>query len=150
MIRVETIIGSRSDPEIAGKLHELEHHGAVDTVFVDQADLDRHRLRVRTSAGAELAIALPRGLKLFDGAVLVLEPERAIILRAGEQRWLRVVAASPADALQLGYHAGNLHWKVRFDGADLLVAADRPTADYIARLEPMVSEGRVKVVEPAT
>jgi urease accessory protein len=150
MIRVESIVGSRTDPEIAHRLHHLDHQGAVDTVQVEPPDLDRHRLRVRSAAGVEVAIALPRGQKLFDGAVLVLETDRAIVVRAGEQRWIRARPATPADALQLGYHAGNLHWKVRFEGTTLLIAADRPIDEYVERLEPMVSDGRVTVEEPST
>jgi urease accessory protein len=149
MIRVETIVGSRSDPEIAHRLHHLGHHGAVDTVQVEPPDLDRHRLRLRSAAGVEVAIALPRGQKLFDGAVLVLDDDRAIVVRAGEQRWIRATPATSADALQLGYHAGNLHWKVRFEGSDLLIAADRPTDEYVDRLEPMISDGRVTIEEPS-
>jgi urease accessory protein len=48
--------------------------------------------------------------------------------------------------LELGYHAGNLHWRVRFDGGDLLVALDGPRESYIARLEDLMADGKVEVV----
>jgi len=145
MIRVESVLGSRTDPAFHDALHELEHHGRVELVTVATEDLDRRRLMARTEAGEEVAIALPRDQKLHDGAVLLMEAERAIVVRAGKQRWLRLTPHSASDALELGYHAGNLHWRVRFDGDDLLVAQDGPADAYIERIEPLISSGRVEV-----
>lgn len=143
MIHVNSLVGARTDPALHERLHRLEHHHAVETVTIATGDLDRRRLLVRTKAGEEIAIALPREQKLFDGAVLVLEAERAIVVQAGEQSWLRLSPRSADAALELGYHAGNLHWRVRFDGDDLLVSLDGPAQHYAARIEPMIADGRV-------
>jgi urease accessory protein len=70
-----------------------------------------------------------------------------VIVRAGAQRWLRVRPATASAALELGYHAGNLHWRVRFDGSDLLIALEGPADTYAARIEPMVSAGQVTLSE---
>ncbi len=147
MLRVENLVGARTDPGLHEQLHHLEHHGAVEVVKVATVDLDRRRLLARTEKGEEVAITLPRDQKLFDGAVLLLDESRAIVVRAGEQRWLRLSPHSASDALELGYHAGNLHWRVRFDGDDLLVSLDGPAATYVARIEPMIDGGRVAVSE---
>lgn len=144
MIRIDAVLGSSADPRLHGKIHELEHAGAVAMVTVAPEDLDRRRLRARTDAGEEVAITLPRDQKLFDGAVLLLEPDRALVVRAGVQRWLRVSPRTAGDALELGYHCGNLHWRVRFDGADVLVALNGPVESYLARIEPMIAAGRVR------
>jgi urease accessory protein len=149
MIHVNSLLGARTDPELHERLHELEHRGAVATVTVAVGDLDRRRLLARTEAGEEVAIALPREQKLFDGAVLVLEKDRAIVVRAGEQRWLRLSPRSAEAALELGYHAGNLHWRVRFEGPDLLVSLDGPAQHYAARIEPLIKDGRVAMSETA-
>ncbi|MGE0240881.1 MAG: urease accessory protein UreE [Parvibaculaceae bacterium] len=147
MIHVNSVVGARTDPALHERLHQLEHHHAVETVTIATGDLDRRRLLVRTKAGEEIAIALPREQKLFDGAILVLEDERAIVVRAGEQRWLRLSPKSADAALELGYHAGNLHWRVRFDGDDLLVSLDGPAHHYTARIEPLLTDGRVTMSE---
>ena len=89
---------------------------------------------------------MPRELALGDGAVLLLEADRAVIVRLGQQHWLRLRARSSAAALELGYQAGNLHWKVRFEAGDLLVAQDGPAAPYLARLAPLLEAGEVEVV----
>lgn len=145
MQQIGHVIGSRLDPAFSGKLHDLEHHGAVDTVVIPSADLSRRRLRATTRGGLELAIALPRDEKLYDGAILVLNDDHAVVVRAATERWLRLEPASTADAIELGYHAGNLHWRVRFDGGCLLVALEGRPQDYVARIEPMIASKRVHV-----
>jgi urease accessory protein len=51
---------------------------------------------------------------LFDGAVLLLEPDRAIVVRVNAERWLSLPPRSIANAVEPGYQAGNLHWRARF------------------------------------
>ena len=89
---------------------------------------------------------LPREQPLFDGAVLWLDDHSALVLRVAAQRWLRLLPYTQADALALGYHAGNLHWRVRFDGDALLVALEAPIEDYLSRLGELAAPDRVTVV----
>lgn len=147
---IERIIGGRTETKIAPRLHDLEHRGAVDVLAVASPDVARRRLRAVTQGGEEVALALPRDQTLFDGAVLVLEADRALVVRVGGQRWLRLSAERPADALELGYQAGNLHWRVRFSDGVLLVAVDGAVEDYLARLGDLVASGRVAhaIIEP--
>lgn len=147
MLRIESVIGHHADAGLHARLHQLEHQGALDVVKISVTNLDRHRLRVTSERGSDIAIALPRHEKLFDGAVLFLDDTRAIVVKAGEQRWLRLSPRSTADAVELGYHAGNLHWRVRFDGNDLLVSLDGPASTYLARIEPLTATGRVTASE---
>ena len=58
------------------------------------------------------------------------------------QRWLRLVPRAQADALELGYQSGNMHWRVRFEGEALLVALDAPAEDYLARLGRLAAPAR--------
>jgi urease accessory protein len=145
-IVIEAILGAAADPALAGRLHDLRHHGAVETLFVAPVDLPRRRFRSSTDRGTACFIALPRTAELFDGAVLHLDEDRAILLRVGQQEWLRL-APSAGGALELGYLAGNLHWRVRFEGDHLLVALDRPLAEYLARLADLQQAGKISVVE---
>ncbi|MEJ0093233.1 MAG: urease accessory protein UreE [Methylocella sp.] len=140
---IDRILGSRLDEALAVSLHHLEHHGAVDVLTLQSADVARRRLRGKTDMGADVAIALPRDQTLFDGAVLVLDSDQALVVRVAEQRWLRLVPADVSSAIELGYHAGNLHWRVNFDGAALLVALEAPVSDYLARLGDLIESGRV-------
>jgi urease accessory protein len=145
MLRIERVVGSRLDPGLSEELHRLEHRGAVDFVQIPVTDLARRRLLITTQGGEELAIALPRNVKLFDGAVLLLDHDRAIVVRAATERWLRLEPRSISDAIELGYHVGNLHWRVRFDAEVLLVALEGRAEEYIARLEGLIESRRVGV-----
>jgi urease accessory protein len=143
MRHIERVLGSRAEAHLAEALHALDDRGAVDVLTLAPGDVSRRRMRVRTQSGEDLAIALPRDQTLFDGAVLLLEAGRAIVVRVATERWLRLAPNSIADAVELGYHAGNLHWRVRFAADTLLVALEAPVEDYIARLGSMVTEQRV-------
>lgn len=143
MLRIEQVLGSRLDAALAERIHELEHLGSVDLLTVPVADVSRHRFRAITRGGTEVTIALPRDQRLFDGAVLVLEPDHAIVVRVAQERWLRLQPRAIADAIELGYHAGNLHWRVRFAGEALLVALEAPMDDYLARLSDLIRDRRI-------
>lgn len=144
---VSTLVGSRLDHDLGHRLHHMEHDGTVEIVRLETRDMTRRRLRVVTDRGTACLVALPRSEQLFDGAILLLEPGRAIVVRALEQAWLRLRPASLPDALQLGYAAGNLHWKVRFDAGDVEVALEAPRQAYLDRVRDLIAEGRVAVVE---
>ncbi len=147
MLRVQGILGNAIDPGLAGRLHRLEHDGRLEYVVLSRADTQRKRLRVATDRGAEVAIALPRAERLENGAVLLLTDERAIVVRLEETPWLEIEPVDAATALEIGYLAGNHHWRVKFAGARLRIALDGPAADYLRRLAPQLEDGRVRLVE---
>ena len=143
MITITGIVGTTSDPRLAGRLHDLEHDDRVETLVVGEEDSSRRRLRGKTDKGTDVAIALEHSGQLVDGAVLLLENSRAIVLRKAQQRWLRLVPRDADAALEAGYAAGNHHWKVRFEPGALLVATQGPAEHYVDRLEHLVASGRI-------
>ena len=142
--RITGIYGFASQPELAERLHDLEHAGGVEYLTLGADDVRRRRLRVCTNRGTDCQIALPVDQALGEGAVLLLETERAIVVRLAAQRWLGLVPRDIASALELGYFAGNLHWRVRFDGDRLLVALEGPEEGYLARVKPFLDDGRAE------
>ena len=143
VLKLSQIVGFASEPDIAERLHRLDHEGKVERIHLNAQDMARHRLRVQTDRGQECAIALPRSVGLRNGAVLLLEDERAVLVRMLEQQWLKLDPRDTAAAIELGYFAGNMHWRVSFDGPCLKVALDGPEQDYLERLRPFLSDGRV-------
>src|SRR5260370_5490254 len=130
MLRIGGVLGRRLESGFSEEIHRIEHSGAVDVVNIPVADLARRRLLATTRGGEELAIALPRHQKLFDGAILLIDGERAIVVRAATERWMRLEPRSISDAVELGYHAGNLHWRGCFQGEGLFVALGGPPGGY--------------------
>ncbi|WVM91486.1 urease accessory protein UreE [Halopseudomonas pachastrellae] len=143
MLILDQILGRASDPRIADRLHDLSHAGRVETLTLSGADIQRHRLRLHSDQGTDCAIRLERHQHLSNGAVLMLDAERAIVVQMEEQRYLELQARDAAAALELGYFAGNMHWKVRFAGERLQLLLAGPEADYLERLEPLLADGRV-------
>jgi urease accessory protein len=133
-------------PGVPDLLHTLEHAGKLDTLVLARGDLARRKLRACTAFGEEVAIALPRALRLADGSVLRLDERGALVVKVEADVWLRLRPRDARSALALGFHAGSLHWSVRFHEADLLVALDCPLETYMARLSGLLSEGLIQIV----
>ena len=140
--RITEIIGFASDPALAERLHEIGHADRIEQILLDTDDVHRRRLRARTDKGRDCLIALPLDQPLGDGAVLALEQDWAIVVRLAEEHWLKLAPRDEAAALVLGYFAGNLHWRVKFQDARLLVALEGPKEDYLARLRLFLDDGR--------
>lgn len=150
MLRLHGIVGDRQDRTLHRKLHHLEHHDAIEFLFVAEPDLGRRRLRAVTDRGTECAISLERDNTLFDGAVLLIDDSRAIVVKAGAPTELRLRPRDLDGAVRIGFMAGHLHWRVRFDGSDLCVVVDGALSDYTARIAPFLDDGSVMVVVDAS
>jgi len=146
-LRLHGIIGRSDDAAYAGRLHHVEHHGGIELLFVPPADVGRKRFRLTTDRGTDCAVSLDRDEELVDGALLFLAHDRAIIVRFGEQESWRLRPADQASALKLGWNAGNLHWRVRFDGDCLVVLLDGPLETYRARIRPLLESREVGEVD---
>lgn len=142
-----SILGAADAPEYHDALHHLSHHHAVDVLRLSRADLARRRLRTETEAGREVAIALPRDQQLFEGALLALNDDMALVVRVETEHWLRLVPRDAATALRLGYFCGNFHWRVRFEQEHLLIAVETDEQVYLDRLEALLADGDVKHIK---
>ena len=85
VVRVNAVLGFASDPALAEQLHELGHAGRVEHLMLAQEDVHRRRLRASTDQETDGRRALPREQTLGDGAVLVLEEARAVVVRLAEE-----------------------------------------------------------------
>jgi urease accessory protein len=141
---LDRIVGRATDEAVAHQLHELRHQHAVEYLHLDVHDLDRSRLRVTSDAGTDYAVVLPRGSALADGAVLLLDTDRAVVVRSGAPRTLTLRATDRAAALRLGFLAGHLHWKVAQNDDTLVVHLEGPESDYTARIAELLESGLIE------
>jgi urease accessory protein len=146
MLKLEDIIGVATNPSIAERLHHLGHHGKVEYLSLSSEDAQRHRMRASTDSGSECAVVLDRAQQLFNGAVLMLSDERAVLVCMRETECLTLAPRDRASALELGYFAGNMHWAVRFEGAWLRIALQGPADRYLERLQPFIADGRARQI----
>ena len=123
------ILGLADTPDIAKELHRLDHEGTLDVVYVAACDLARRRMRVRSKAGRDVAIALPRDARLSEGAVLRMDAAGGLVVRVEAERWLRV-----------------RHWRFKFDDGDLLIGVETEMQTYIDRLLDLANAGQAVIL----
>ena len=85
-VTVNRVIGYANDSGLSERLHQLDHKNQLERVVLQREDTQRRRLRVNTDRGTECLIAIPRDQWLSDGAVLLLEESRAIVVRMFSKR----------------------------------------------------------------
>ena len=145
---LDGIVGWVTDQAVADRLHELRHHPhlehAVEYLHLDVHDLDRKRLRATSDAGIDYAIVLQRDSALGDGAVLLLEPDHAVVVRAGATRTMTLRANDIGAAMRLGLLAGHLHWKADQRDDSVVVHLEGPESEYTSRIVDLLESGRVE------
>lgn len=144
---INQIVSYADVVQTSRELDRLAATGRVEYLVVPSADVSRHRLRLVTDSGTECMVALPRGEHLSDGAVLLLEANRAVVARVQVRAWLGLRVCDAATGLRLGHLAGHLHWAVQFHGDELRVALDDSEQSYLDRLDCYLKDGSVTVVE---
>lgn len=144
MLRLHGILGGEKDPRYRDQLHHLEHHDGIELLFVPPSEAGRKRFRLLTDRGTDCAISIDRDQELTDGALLYIDPSRAIVARFGAQAVWRLRPANTAAALKLGWNAGNLHWRVRFEEDCIVILLDGPPADYRARIAHLMDDGDIE------
>lgn len=139
-------VGSVRNGAVADAVAALDERGRLERIHVSEALAGRRRFRATSDAGRDYGVVLDANVEELDGLVLLLEEDRAVVVVQEEPATLRLRGATPAGALQLGWHAGHLHWRVRFDGAEVEVLLDAPAEDYLDRILALVDDGAVEVV----
>lgn len=139
------IIGHHSDDELHDRLHELEMAGKVAHLSIPMKELGRRRFKTADQHGVEYGVALGRGEELRNGSVLLIDEDRAVVVDAQESETLPLRATTLEGAVQLGWHAGHLHWRVRMEGELMTVLLDAPREEYLVRIEPWLLSGAVEV-----
>lgn len=139
-----SIVGHHSDAAIHDELHRRQRDGTLVTLSVRTADLGRRRFKAVGSDGNTYGVALSRDDVLRDGSVLVLDDVRAVVIEGDEGETLALRAATLTGGIQLGWHAGHLHWRVRMEGDTMTVLLDGPADEYLVRIAPWLETGDIE------
>lgn len=84
----------------------------------------RSRLATVVADGTAVAVLLPRGTVLCDGAVLEGEDGALAVVEAAPQPVLRVTAESPLALLRVVYHLANRHVAAQLAADAVLIEPD--------------------------
>ena len=145
MLLADAILGDEGEARFAGR--RVEH---LDVAW-DEAP--KRRLRRHTDAGTDVAVDVPRGSYLADGAVLHADDDRIVAVRRPSEPALVVAfhLTAPAerlaaDALALGHAFGNQHVPVEWAGDRALVPLTTSEAVARATVEALgLTTARVRV-----
>jgi len=128
MILVEKALGNAGDPSWA----QLLEDAVIDPLDLDQWQAQKSRMRLKTEAGVEVAVALDRNTHLRDGDVLAWdEPNLSAIVARVSLNDVMIVKLdallnrSPEElaraCVELGHALGNQHWPAVFKGGAVYV-----------------------------
>jgi urease accessory protein len=130
-------------PDLSTQAACWKEQGSLDEVTIDERDAHKSRLRLRTHAGRDLGLLLPRGAMLADGDVFAVEEEVGGVLvhiALQEVMVLSPVAGMSDEerlswAVRLGHVLGNQHWPVAVVGEQVLttVTIDRAVMETVLR-----------------
>ena len=105
-----------------------------DTLVLSAEERRWGRRRVKTTAGRELALALPTGSVLVPGHVLYVGVGYHVVVEAAAEAVLAVTPRSREEALRVAFEVGNRHFTVAIDGERLLVPDDIAMEQLLGRL----------------
>lgn len=143
MIQIYKIIGHLHDSEITNKIHNLSHQGKVEYIELDHDNLRRKRFRAKTDKGTDCAVTISRNQELSNGSVILLEDDRAIVIKMTVDEWLSLKPIDITAAIELGYFAGNMHWRVKFEKECLYIALESPEEVYLDRLKDLFNQNKI-------
>ena len=92
------------------------------------------RKRVRTSAGREIALALPTGSVLRPGEVIALEATWYLVVEGRPEPVLAVFPRDRAEAIRIAFDVGNRHFSLALEGETILVPDDTAMEQLVSRL----------------
>ncbi|MGI0484376.1 hypothetical protein ACN4EK_03000 [Pantanalinema rosaneae CENA516] len=121
--------------EIVGTLSTLRSQiSQTDALILTSEErLSPHRVGC-TVGDRTVRISLPRSAELFDGDVLAIDGDVAIVVEAAPED---LFILSPTDKLTwgvVGFQLGNLHRPVRFTETSILTPADPVVAELLERI----------------
>ena len=92
------------------------------------------RKKTVTTAGRELALALPTGTLLEPGDVLAVEGDWYLVVEARPEPVLALFPENYEAAVRIAFDVGNRHLSLASDGDTLLVPDDTAMEDLVRRL----------------
>lgn len=120
MLVVHEILGSIREERFAGR--------RIERLMLDSIQAQRRRQLASTDQGTEIALDLERGAYLADGAVVLDDGERIIVVERAPEPALVVRLASHltlqetvAQAVRLGHAFGNQHVPLEVEDGEVRI-----------------------------
>jgi urease accessory protein len=139
MVIVEQLIAAQSSVDLGAR--------EEDSVAMTWEQRRWLRGKFTTKNGREIALALPTGTVLSDGAILCLQTDWYLRVTAAPEPVLAVQPINNQEAVRLAFEIGNRHFSLALDGETLLVPDDIAMTQLFDRLH-VTWERRQAVFSP--
>lgn len=150
MKRVDGIVGTTNDPDLAAEIEAHEAAGTLEAVVLDSADRRKSRLRVETDAGTDLGILVDKP-ELSAGDILLLDDDRAVVVEFQPREAFVIELPEAAEStsaestlattVELGHRIGNQHWDIAIEERTVYVPVEADRAIIEDVLGPYLPAG---------
>jgi urease accessory protein len=122
LLKVDRIIGNVfENPSLAKEFESNRNNENYKTVHILRHDLEKTRLKQKTSDGTEIAININNGKKMAHGDILYANDVKILIQQVPEQTiTVRLDNLEPKSLVLIGHIIGNLHRPVSLEGDSIL------------------------------
>jgi len=121
LLKIERIIGNIfDDPSLAKEFESNRNNENYKTVHILRHDLEKTRLKQKTSDGVAIAINITDGKKMAHGDVLYADNVKILIWQVPEQTiTVRLGNLEPKSLVLVGHIIGNLHRPVSLEAGSI-------------------------------
>jgi urease accessory protein len=105
-----------------------------DTLSLTWEERRWTRKRVRSTAGREVALALPTGSYLRPGDVIAREATWYLVVEGRPEPVLAVFPRDVQEAMRIAFSVGNRHFSLALDGECILVPDDTAMEQLLDRM----------------
>ncbi len=113
---------------------------AADRVLIDYDDRHRRRILLRTEAGEELLLDLPKAARLRHGDGLALEGGGVVQVCARPEKLLEIHAHDDGELVRIAWHLGNRHLPVQLLDDRIRIRTDHVIQEMVEGLGGHVEE----------
>ena len=124
MITIDKVVGNiKKDQKLREKYDDFCSRNLRETVKITRSESSRVRMRKVSDKGTDVALILPQGAQLRDGDIIILEPDKLIIIEIEPENVAMVEIEKNIEQdhitevlVTVGHTIGNLHRPIKLEG----------------------------------
>ncbi len=141
------------DPATRGRYERMLLQDSVERIIVSRHESAKTRMRKVGDKGTDVLITLPKGVSLRDGDVLLLRPDRMLVVERERENVALISLKDTHEenemvelALRIGHSLGNLHRPIIVRGLEvyLPIQADSELEMLNALFKPISDHIEIK------
>lgn len=121
--------------EIVGNIEDIPNLNSfhIEKIYIDNEDLSKRILKVKSDHNREYGISLDNGSKLRDGDLLLKEDNKLIVIKVNNED---VLVIKPDNITAMGiiaHNLGNRHLQAQFEDGKMIIQYDRLVEEELKR-----------------